>query len=177
MTRSAARRAATSGHPLATVTVSSADGLPDLTQAWAWAHAQIFGGPGAPAPDYDLAAVAARSWPRRRRGPPPGCCARGSCGPQTSYQAFLVPTFERGRLAGLGQPVAGVDRLKPAWQPQQAPVTLPVYYSWSFQTGPAGDFASLVSQLHPVGQIPDAVLAAHARRQPARRRPRQLAGR
>ena len=77
--------------------------------------------------------------------------------PQTSYQAFVVPTFERGRLAGLGQPVTGVDRPQPAWQPQQAPVTLPVYYSWKFQTGPAGDFASLVAELKPVGQIPDAV--------------------
>jgi hypothetical protein len=148
--------AATAGHPLATVTVTSGTGLPDLTQAWAWAHAQVFGGPDAPANDYDPAAVAAILAQAPSRASARLLCPR-QLSPQTSYQAFLVPTFERGRLAGLGQPVTGVDRLAPAWQPQQEPVTLPVYYSWSFQTGPAGDFASLVAQLHPVGQIPDAV--------------------
>ncbi len=148
--------AATAGRPLATVTVASAAGLPDLTQAWAWAHAQIFGGPDAPATDYDPTSAGAVLAQAPSRASARLLCPR-QLRPQTSYQAFIVPTFERGRLAGLGQPVTGVDRLAPAWQPQQAPVTLPAYYSWSFQTGPAGDFASLVAQLHPVGDIPDAV--------------------
>jgi hypothetical protein len=147
---------ATAGRPLATVTVTSAAALPDLTQAWAWAHAQIFGGPDAPAADYDPDAAGAVLAQAPSRASARLLCPR-QLRPQTSYQAFLVPTFERGRLAGLGQPVTGVDRLASAWQPRQAPVTLPAYYSWSFQTGPAGDFASLVAQLHPVGQVPDAV--------------------
>ena len=148
--------AATAGHPLATITVTSSASLPDLTQAWAWAHAQILGGPDAPATDYDPASAGAVLTQAPARATARLLCPR-QLRPLTSYQAFLVPTFERGRLAGLGQPVTGVDRLAPAWQPKQAPVILPAYYSWSFQTGEAGDFASLVAKLQPVGQVPAAV--------------------
>ena len=35
--------------------------------------------------------------------------------PNTRYHAFLVPAFEVGRLAGLGQSTAGVPAQKPAW--------------------------------------------------------------
>src|SRR5205085_10727297 len=77
--------------------------------------------------------------------------------PQTGYHAFLVPAYERGRLAGLGDPTTGVDRLAPAWQPNHAPVTLPVYSTWSFRTGEPGDFASLAARLHPIAEIPVAV--------------------
>ena len=148
--------AATAGRPLATITVTSPAGLPDLTQAWAWAHAQILGGPDAPATDYDPASAGAVLAQAPARATARLLCPR-QLRPLTSYQAFLVPTFERGRLAGLGQPVTGVGRLAPAWQPQQEPVILPAYYSWSFQTGVAGDFASLVAKLQPAGQVPAGV--------------------
>ena len=153
--------------------------LPDLTQAWAWAHAQILGGAGRAG--HRLRRRHRRRAARRRRRR--GRCARLLCPrqlrPQTSYQAFLVPTFERGRLAGLGQPASGIDRLAPAWQPGQA----------------AGHAAGLLQlelpdrrgrRLRVAGRpsctrsarCPGRRVAARPRRQPARARdPANVAGR
>jgi hypothetical protein len=144
------------GRPLAVVTVNDAGALPDLSQSWAWAHAQILGAPESPATDFDAAAVAALLAQAPSRLSSRLLCPR-QLHPQTSYHAFLVPTFERGRLAGLGQSTAGVDRLAPAWKPGQEPVTLPIYFAWGFQTGEPGDFASLVAKLQPVGDLPESV--------------------
>src|SRR5207244_6101902 len=47
------------GRPLSVVTVNDAGALPDLSQSWAWAHAQILGAPGPPATDYDAISVEA----------------------------------------------------------------------------------------------------------------------
>lgn len=145
--------AAAPGRPLPTVTVSDAGALPHLSQAWAWAHAQLLGAPDAPANDFDAASVHALLEQTPARVTARLLCPR-QLQPQTSYHAFLVPTYERGRRAGLGDPTSGVDRIAPAWQPDNAPVTLPVYYSWSFQTGETGDFASLVAKLHPIADVP-----------------------
>lgn len=74
--------------------------------------------------------------------------------PNTGYTAFLIPTFESGRLAGLGQdPFGGTpmaDMLDGAWKATTPVGTeYPVYYSWYFKTGAAGDFESLVRMLKP----------------------------
>lgn len=70
--------------------------------------------------------------------------------PDTDYLACVVPTFEIGRKAGLGLAIdpSELNGLAPAWtlSPGQS-VVLPVYYSWTFQTGAAGDFASLAAKL------------------------------
>ena len=68
-----------------------------------------------------------------------------------------MPTFERGRLAGIGDTSTQAARLAAAWQPGQPSVTLPFYFSWSFRTGAAGDFASLAAKLKPVGDLPKEV--------------------
>ena len=141
--------------PLGVVILKNAP-LPDLSQSWAWAHAQVLGGPDAPAKDFDSAAIEAIS-----RQNPARLSARLLCPrqlqPQTSYQAFVVPTFERGRLAGIGDTSTQAARLAAAWQPGQPSVTLPFYFSWSFRTGAAGDFASLAAKLKPVGDLPKEV--------------------
>ena len=169
--RSAARRRPPPGHPLATVTVTSAAGLPDLTQAWAWAHAQVFGGPDAPATDYDPAAVAAILAQAPSRASP-GCCARGSCSRGRATRRSSSRPSNGDRLAGLGQPVTGVDRLAPAWQPQaRAPVTCRSTTAGASRPATRATSQSLVAKLHPVGQHPGRRLAARAGRQPARRRP------
>ena len=114
--------------------------LPDLAGCWAWAHVQA---------DIDLddagglAAALAAS--------PEAFCSRLVCPrrltPQTSWIACLVPTFETGRQTGLGQPATGTGL---AWSASTAAeVVLPVYHSWRFATGPAGDFESLVRRLVP----------------------------
>lgn len=142
--------------PLAVLTVNDAGALPDLAQAWAWAHAQVLGAPAPPATDVTAAALAALLATSPQRLLSRLLCPR-KLEPQTSYLACVVPTFERGRRAGLGQPVDGVDRMAPAWRPGAAPVTLPVYHSWRFRTGRAGDFASLVHLLTARNDLPSEV--------------------
>ena len=147
--------APTNARPLGSVTLAGS-ALPDLSQAWAWAHAQVLESPEAPATDFTPATIAAL-W----KQDPRKLSARLLCPRQlhavTRYRAFLVPTFERGRLAGLGQSASGANRTALAWLAGQASATLPVYFSWSFRTGEVGDFASLVVKLRPVRDLPESV--------------------
>jgi hypothetical protein len=69
--------------------------------------------------------------------------------PNTPYHAFLVPTFEVGRLAGLGQSTSGIPAQKPAWDATTTGVELPFYFDWYFNTGERQDFESLVELLKP----------------------------
>src|SRR5262249_53719121 len=70
--------------------------------------------------------------------------------PKSPYTCFLVPAFELGRLAGLKQKAdPSTDALVPAWNGENPPNPLPVYYSWRFGTGGEGDFESLVRRLEP----------------------------
>jgi hypothetical protein len=69
--------------------------------------------------------------------------------PNQAYSAFLVPAFEVGRLAGLGQPTTGVPAQKPAWDSTTTNLELPFYYDWYFRTGTEEDFESLVNMLEP----------------------------
>ncbi|HEX5085386.1 MAG TPA: hypothetical protein VFY40_25395 [Blastocatellia bacterium] len=123
--------------------------LPDLSESWAWAHAQVAG--SAPQEDPLKAALA---------GNPALTVSRLLCprrlDPETEYLACVVPTFELGRKAGLGATIesADLDKLAPAWSSgEQAPpaVTLPVYFHWEFRTaaGDGADFEALVRLLEP----------------------------
>jgi hypothetical protein len=69
--------------------------------------------------------------------------------PNQAYHAFVVPAFEVGRLAGLGQPTAGVPAQKPSWEATTTSIELPFYVDWSFSTGDRVDFESLVELLEP----------------------------
>ncbi|HEX7837765.1 MAG TPA: hypothetical protein VF469_09895, partial [Kofleriaceae bacterium] len=146
---------ASGDRPLAVLTVDAAQ-LPDLSQAWAWAHAQLTAEPPGGASDFDAASVNDVLAHQPAQAVSRLLCPR-RLDPLTRYVACVVPTFERGRLAGLGQPVAGVDRLAPAWQSGAGPVTLPVYHSWRFQTGQPGDFSALVGLLVARNDLPDSV--------------------
>ena len=112
--------------------------LPDLTQADAWAHAQIAGS------DLSTAALNGDSGATLSR-----LIASRKLNPSQHYLACVVPTFHAGVNAGLGLAVDDHD-LKPAWDTTiTAPFTLPVYFSFRFQTGPGGDFASLARRIGP----------------------------
>lgn len=112
--------------------------LPDLSQTDAWAHAQIAG------PDLTTAALNGDSGATLSRL----ICPR-KLEPSQRYLACVVPTFRAGLHAGLGMDIADND-LAPAWDASiTEPFTLPVYFSFRFQTGPGGDFASLVSKIGP----------------------------
>ncbi|GAA3388472.1 hypothetical protein [Cryptosporangium minutisporangium] len=114
--------------------------LPNPREAWAWAHTEVTGVPAMPdalttiLSDAPERTVSRLICPRRLR-------------PYTAYLACVVPTFLAGRLAGLGEPVENRGPLLPAWEPTDAEVALPVYYSWQFSTGEQEDFESLVSRL------------------------------
>jgi len=126
--------------------------LPDLADRWAWAHAQVACANKAEVaqtlashPDRTLSRLLS---PRRLL-------------PFRAYTACVVPAFLSGRIAGLGRDPASEPRLvtghEPAWSASDVPAELPVYYSWSFRTGEAGDFESLAQRLHaapPDASIP-----------------------
>ncbi|WP_433468322.1 hypothetical protein [Spirillospora sp. CA-128828] len=110
-----------------------ANELPDPATLHLWAHAQVLA------------------------GDPRGTVSRLLCprrlSPHTSYVACVVPAFEAGRRAGLGEPGGG--DLAPAW-PQPGQAVLPVYFSWTFATGEGGDFETLATRLRP-WPLPDSV--------------------
>jgi hypothetical protein len=111
--------------------------LPELNQSWAWAHVQA---------DHDLkngVADALVKFPGAFRSRL--LCPRRLL-PNQSWLACVVPIFEAGRRAGLGEAVATGMGL--AWTTATTgELRLPVYHSWRFQTGPKGDFESLVRRL------------------------------
>ena len=83
--------------------------LPDLVESWAWAHAQVVA-------DGRVAAGRRRSSPSQ----PDQNLSRLVCPrrlePETRYLACVVPAFEAGRKAGLGEEVDG-RRRGPASRP------------------------------------------------------------
>lgn len=70
--------------------------------------------------------------------------------PSVSYHAFVVPSYESGRLAGMGRDAADIAaaKLKIAWE-DPANLEFPYYYRWKFNTGKEGDFEYLVRLLKP----------------------------
>jgi hypothetical protein len=124
--------------------------LQDLSTSWNWAHVQISG-------DDSLSDTLATA--------PGNAISRLLCprrlDPETSYSAFLVPAFQNGVQAGLGQDVSSFTTSDPAWtENTQGPLTLPFYFRFDFNTSDEGDFESLVRRLTPrvlpasVGQRP-----------------------
>ena len=119
--------------------------LPDLSDSWAWAHAQAAGSRrDAASLKQSLARDPALTVSRL-------LCPR-RLDPLTEYLACVVPAFELGCKAGLGLPVKPEDEkeLKPAWtmtEPSSSQLTLPVYFHWEFRTGTGGDFEALVELL------------------------------
>ncbi|WP_290873618.1 hypothetical protein [Aquabacterium sp.] len=131
------------GRPLPSVTLKGLVSLPDLSEAWMWGHAQVVRaseGPDAIEVDTALNQRPAQNLSRL-------VCPRRLEANQ-GYIACLVPVFEQGRRAGLGQAVAADALLSLAWQGTQASdLELPVYHHWTFSTGPAGDFETLARRL------------------------------
>ena len=132
--------------PLSKIRVNDPEvSLPPLAQSWAYAHTHI----GYPEDgNTDLDGLAEDSdWacsrllcPRRLKG-------------QESYYAFLVPSYESGRLAGLGLKSSGHIYDQPAWpspDPLADGLTLPVYFNWRFVTDGGEDVEVLLRRLKGV---------------------------
>jgi hypothetical protein len=143
-----------SDRPLAIVNVTSPAALPDLGPSWAWAHAEAI---GQTALDDSSATTLARDQPRLVRSRI--LCPR-ALEPNTSYTAFLVPTYAIGCAAVL-PPVTPPSPADRSWTiapspPSTVSVQLPIYFQWAFATGAAGDFATLVRKLR-ANPLPDAL--------------------
>ncbi len=124
-----------------------ADIFPVVGQEWAWAHVHLnqkLGGTTA-APDLIqlrglLDADPDLAYSRL-------LCPR-QLEPNCSYTAFVLPAFETGRKAGLGQAVAETDNgTTRSWEGTET--LFPIFYEWTFRTGGGGDFETLVRNMIP----------------------------
>lgn len=66
--------------------------------------------------------------------------------PLTHYTMFLVPAFELGRRAGMGESLDGAGLKQLAWNDQTTKQSFPVYYQWSFKTGSASFYELAIRQ-------------------------------
>lgn len=124
---------------LSSIRVSTTE-LPDLSESWAWAHAQVAG--------HEAGSVA-----EAVRRFSTGTCSRLICPRRLeehkAFRAFVVPAFEGGRCTGLGQSLSKPQHgLRPAWTvDRKKDVTLPVYYSWSISQKSSKGFEDLARLL------------------------------
>lgn len=109
------------------------DQLPPHDQLALWAHVQLDAGIAADASAF-ATGIARILAPYALR-------------PTTDYVACLVPTFEAGRLAGLGKPVPDPRSAAPAWGTGSGGVSLPVYDAWAFTTTERGDLETVARRL------------------------------
>ncbi len=121
---------------------------PNLNESWAWAHA-VYSGELGPNPDATIVAARLKDDPQDRN------LSRLLCSRKlvehTSYEACLVPAFEAGRRAGLGEEFDPNEAILAHWSfKEDKEVQLPVYYHWSFSTGDEDQFIKLAQQLQPL---------------------------
>ncbi len=133
--------------PLPSVTVKSADSLPPHDQTWAWGHVHTNQGYNN-ATEFEQFLLSLHDL----NNPNADKIISRLVSPRkllhdTAYRAFVVPAFETGRLAGLGQDVSNIAAQQPSWTAGAGNVEFPIYYEWYFRTGLDEDFESLVKLL------------------------------
>jgi hypothetical protein len=168
-----ADRGTATGGPLPVIEVLHPAAFPTFETLWAWAHVHVNGALGGNPADYGqnatrlAGAVAADRDSAYARLLSPRILRAN-----TAYHAFVVPSFESGRLAGLGKsPDGAAFPTQGAWvagRTDTEPNLYPVYHRWFFRTGDVGDFEYLVRLLKPrtvdpqVGRRPIDVLVPGA---------------
>jgi hypothetical protein len=136
------------GRPLTSVILKATEAasfFPPDDQLWAWAHVQIVGeivGDGAP----DLAQLQDRLAKAPDSGVSRLVSPRG-LDSNTPYYAFVVPTFEVGRKAGLGLKIDDDTESGMALSWRAGAIEFPVYFEWYFRTSEGGDFEDLVERI------------------------------
>ena len=153
-----------SGNGLPVLTVKSEHArkvFPDHSETWAWAHVHVnhflsennlsdkLESELEKNPDVAYSRLIC---PRKLEKAPEE-------GERIDYHAFLIPAFETGRLAGLGEDPSDIYAQQSSWKANgqsgsdTRPFNYPVYYNWEFSTGAFGDFETLVSILkaQPLG--------------------------
>jgi hypothetical protein len=146
-------------HPLPFITVTDASVFPPADQLWAWAHVHFNQSLSANQSELvspDMSAVLPRVQAMLSQNPDLAysriLCPR-RLADNTGYHAFVMPVFETGRLAGLGQnPDGSPNATFSAWATyanKPEATNYPFYYRWYFRTGSHGDFEYLVRLLKP----------------------------
>lgn len=143
------------GRPLPYIDVVDTSGFPRADEAWAWAHVHVNRDlDAAHVRTTDMAAVIPRLRTTLAGNADLGfgrLVSPRKLRPDQGYTAFLMPTFEAGRRAGLGLDLDDIPATASAWEmagrPQ--PLSFPYYLRWRFRTGEAGDFETLVELLKP----------------------------
>jgi hypothetical protein len=131
------------------------DLFPPPSQIWAWAHVQVNDGNllanELANPNLRNQRIADSLKANPNLGVSRLLCPR-KLKSSTSYFAFVVPSFERGRLAGLGgkkNEIEAAGKFEPSWDGAgNAKNIFPVYYEWNFQTG-TEDFEALAKKITP----------------------------
>lgn len=146
------------GRPLPYITVSDGTPFPRADDLWAWGHVHFNQSLAASEHEIvstDVAAVIGRAQTILDNDPDAGY-ARLLCprrlADNTAYHAFVIPTFETGRLAGIGEDPGGAPyATASAWEApaRTRPAEFPYYLRWYFRTGSHGDFLYLVRLLQP----------------------------
>ncbi len=119
--------------------------LPDLKEAWRWAHVY----------KTDIGGSSAEQLVNSIKKAPKETICRLLCPrklkPQTRYHAFLVPAFKIGAEAAMGNTGQTLDRNVLTWETPAKGTgkTIPYYFDWEFGTGAGGDFENLVRKLKP----------------------------
>jgi len=147
------------GRPLPFIEVDNTSVFPSAADLWAWAHVHFNQTVGASATELvstDMGAVLSRVQAligQNRDVAYARIVSPRRLDDNTGYHAFVVPSFETGRLAGLGDDPTGAPHATfSAWDSYASkpdPNLVPIYYRWYFRTGVKGDFEYLVSLLKP----------------------------
>jgi hypothetical protein len=145
------------GKPLPYIEVPDLGVFPRADELWAWAHVHVNESLAASDGEFvsnDMNAVLPKLEAVLGRDADLGysrLISPRKLAANTAYHAFLIPTFEVGRRAGLGLELGDVAATLSAWDPGTRPEgqNFPVYFRWYFRTGATGDFESLVRLLKP----------------------------
>lgn len=143
--------------PLPYIDVPDLAVFPRADELWAWAHVHVNRSLAAGDDEFvskDMGAVIPKLQAVLDENPDLAysrvLCPR-KLAENTAYHAFLVPTFEAGRRAGLGLDLADVPATMSSWDAGTRPEgqSFPYYHRWFFRTGTSGDFEALVRLLVP----------------------------
>lgn len=128
--------------------------FPKASELWAWAHVHVNAdlSNGANVGEINANAVNAGITEIIKKNPDNAysriICPR-KLEANVGYHAFLIPTFESGRLSGLGINLpADLVATKNSWE-LESNLEFPYYHRWYFRTGNVGDFEYLVNLLKP----------------------------
>lgn len=130
--------------------------FPPADQLWAWAHVHVNRSLANTIVSADMNAVLPAFQSVLHDNPDLACSRLLSprrLAENAAYHAFLIPTFESGRLAGLGLDFANLPSATHSgwadYASRKETANYPVYFRWFFRTGSIGDFEYLVRLLKP----------------------------